>query len=106
MSFEFSGFDGTPFLGLPPGLFGYALIGIYALSLLTVLAFQWPTYRQLTGLRWLGFIGLTVLGAALGQLFVLHVPANILPPPGVPTEPQRSEERRVGKECRSRWSPY
>src|SRR3712207_8507236 len=22
------------------------------------------------------------------------------------TEPSRSEERRVGKECRSRWSPY
>mgnify|MGYP000448116627 CR=1 FL=1 len=22
------------------------------------------------------------------------------------TEPARSEERRVGKECRSRWSPY
>ena len=22
------------------------------------------------------------------------------------TEPTRSEERRVGKECRSRWSPY
>ena len=22
------------------------------------------------------------------------------------TEDQRSEERRVGKECRSRWSPY
>ena len=22
------------------------------------------------------------------------------------TEPLRSEERRVGKECRSRWSPY
>ena len=22
------------------------------------------------------------------------------------TTPQRSEERRVGKECRSRWSPY
>src|SRR2546425_11805531 len=21
-------------------------------------------------------------------------------------EPERSEERRVGKECRSRWSPY
>ena len=21
-------------------------------------------------------------------------------------EPSRSEERRVGKECRSRWSPY
>ena len=24
----------------------------------------------------------------------------------VPDEPARSEERRVGKECRSRWSPY
>ena len=22
------------------------------------------------------------------------------------TTPNRSEERRVGKECRSRWSPY
>ena len=26
---------------------------------------------------------------------------------GIPIEElQRSEERRVGKECRSRWSPY
>src|SRR3712207_8710342 len=25
--------------------------------------------------------------------------------PGLPSE-SRSEERRVGKECRSRWSPY
>ena len=24
----------------------------------------------------------------------------------VPNSPSRSEERRVGKECRSRWSPY
>ena len=24
----------------------------------------------------------------------------------VPTQNMRSEERRVGKECRSRWSPY
>src|SRR3712207_8468691 len=23
-----------------------------------------------------------------------------------PAPPERSEERRVGKECRSRWSPY
>src|SRR5215831_16218637 len=26
--------------------------------------------------------------------------------PGVASAPGRSEERRVGKECRSRWSPY
>src|SRR2546425_12448566 len=25
---------------------------------------------------------------------------------GYPPEEKRSEERRVGKECRSRWSPY
>ena len=25
---------------------------------------------------------------------------------GLQTKPERSEERRVGKECRSRWSPY
>src|SRR5256885_13941785 len=25
---------------------------------------------------------------------------------GSPRHPERSEERRVGKECRSRWSPY
>ena len=26
--------------------------------------------------------------------------------PVKPAKPKRSEERRVGKECRSRWSPY
>ena len=30
--------------------------------------------------------------------------ANIIP--GVSGGTMRSEERRVGKECRSRWSPY
>src|SRR2546425_8978250 len=33
-----------------------------------------------------------------------NVPATT--PPRVPCSSQRSEERRVGKECRSRWSPY
>ena len=27
-------------------------------------------------------------------------------PPSMKGDPYRSEERRVGKECRSRWSPY
>ena len=27
-------------------------------------------------------------------------------PDVVPSDTDRSEERRVGKECRSRWSPY
>jgi PAS domain S-box-containing protein len=89
MSFDLTGFDSAPFLELPPGLFGYALVGIYALGLLAALAFQWPTFRRLTGPRWLALVGLTLLGAALAQLFILRIPANILPPPGVPAEPQR-----------------
>src|SRR3989441_9461005 len=35
-------------------------------------------------------------------LKTILVPASRLKPPG----DSRSEERRVGKECRSRWSPY
>ena len=30
----------------------------------------------------------------------------IRPQPPLPNQQDRSEERRVGKECRSRWSPY
>src|SRR3712207_7203316 len=33
-------------------------------------------------------------------------PATTLRGAGLPGRPGRSEERRVGKECRSRWSPY
>ena len=40
------------------------------------------------------FSGLCSLGSLNGQI-----------PMGV-THSGRSEERRVGKECRSRWSPY
>src|SRR3712207_8576989 len=44
-----------------------------------------------------------------GQLLVAGIAQ---PPPAAPDDdgelllPDRSEERRVGKECRSRWSPY
>ena len=31
---------------------------------------------------------------------------DMLKPDGTLEIPDRSEERRVGKECRSRWSPY
>ena len=38
----------------------------------------------------------------------MHVSAELLhhPPPASSAGCGRSEERRVGKECRSRWSPY
>src|SRR3989441_3494836 len=47
--------------------------------------------------------------AAEERVLDLLLPPSPPPAPGTPdTEiaAQRSEERRVGKECRSRWSPY
>src|SRR2546430_7553397 len=38
---------------------------------------------------------------------LLDFPPSTLAPASSPApRPRRSEERRVGKECRSRWSPY
>ena len=39
----------------------------------------------------------TAIATALAELKATRVSAR---------HPERSEERRVGKECRSRWSPY
>src|SRR3712207_7824551 len=47
------------------------------------------------------------IGASLDEYCVVGEiksgPSEIVPTKG---SPDRSEERRVGKECRSRWSPY
>ena len=41
-------------------------------------------------------------------IFVTHSHSEHLSPDDIRRvmKPDRSEERRVGKECRSRWSPY
>ena len=44
-------------------------------------------------------------GIALGNVVGSNI-ANVLLVLGIPALLFRSEERRVGKECRSRWSPY
>ena len=41
-------------------------------------------------------------GTLAGFDWSLGLGANVMPQAGQ----RRSEERRVGKECRSRWSPY
>ena len=56
---------------------------------------------HLAGSAMLGLPGNPVSAMVCGQLFMLPMIQKML---GLPTE--RSEERRVGKECRSRWSPY
>ena len=43
--------------------------------------------------------------AATAQLSPIEQPAE-LTQEATSDVPDRSEERRVGKECRSRWSPY
>ena len=49
-----------------------------------------------------GMKNLTLGQTTAGQLATNMFQANFGPNPPAPT---RSEERRVGKECRSRWSP-
>ena len=48
-------------------------------------------------------IGISALG--LSRVHAEEKPALESEPTSIET-PSRSEERRVGKECRSRWSPY
>src|SRR2546422_6364313 len=57
--------------------------------------------------RWLATGILTLLLVALYFREGRRLLPLTAPPAGVPVPPPpRSEERRVGKECRSRWSPY
>ena len=52
--------------------------------------------------KFCGVLILLLLG--LSTLFTLRASAEEYTPPA--EDSTRSEERRVGKECRSRWSPY
>ena len=45
-------------------------------------------------------------GKALANVQVKALPAMVSVRPNIFPVTERSEERRVGKECRSRWSPY
>ena len=44
--------------------------------------------------------------AVLGAIREMDPDAAVMVLTGAPDVKTRSEERRVGKECRSRWSPY
>ena len=49
---------------------------------------------------------LTLRELLLCELFLLLIPMAAYPIREIFHIGKRSEERRVGKECRSRWSPY
>src|SRR2546426_7255529 len=71
------------------GTAGGTLVGLFALSALGILTVGW---HPLVALRTRETAGVKAREKA-GE-------------GGKAKEPERSEERRVGKECRSRWSPY
>ena len=50
----------------------------------------------------------SITGIIVVALFIIGIIAALIVYKKVQTMPEklRSEERRVGKECRSRWSPY
>src|SRR2546425_3810617 len=89
MSFEFWGFNQPAFFSPPAGFFGYALVLCYAALGLFALFANLRALSQLKPAHWLALLGLVVAGVLLAQLFILHFPANILPPPGVPAESRR-----------------
>src|SRR2546429_6159287 len=75
------------------------------------------------GIRDVAVTGVQTCALPISSRATMGARFSALPPPAPPTtrsawageppnrcsnkaQPRRSEERRVGKECRSRWSPY
>src|SRR5574341_464352 len=68
--------------------------------------FTLASNQEITEIRWRGGFDPAKFGSGGSVIdFVISIYASI--PGGYqPDVVHRSEERRVGKECRSRWSPY
>ena len=82
-------------------IFKYILIGLLFLSGQNIFS------QQMLGLGFDNYNGSA--GAILNPAFLtnskVYLDVNLMTADFF-TENNRSEERRVGKECRSRWSPY
>src|SRR5579862_9806366 len=53
------------------------------------------------------FFVIAIVWASIGRVDIIATaPGRVIPAGGTKIIQPRSEERRVGKECRSRWSPY
>ncbi len=60
-------------LSLPDRPLGYAILVVYSLLFLYALYTQRTALRQLTARRWLGLLGLCVVGLASSQLFPIQI---------------------------------
>ena len=86
-------------------LLGFQRLGVTAAAFAASLATVALVYVLARGIRGNQVVNLLLAGIMISSLFsagtsyikLVADPTNQLP---------RSEERRVGKECRSRWSPY
>ena len=69
---------------------------------------DWPTLHQRNPrLSQVAIVGFPGQQADLpGHDLTYQARLGLLAPPALPRTLVRAEERRVGKECRSRWSPY
>src|SRR5256885_13617265 len=65
-----------------------------------------PRMVALTGNGGVDVRGTRLMRQFVDEAAVLHQQLVLRQDGAQPLEGDRSEERRVGKECRSRWSPY
>lgn len=89
MEFDLWGFTASPFFNAPAGLHGYAILAVCLAGVLLWLALSLPSFARLQAWQWLALAGLLAAGVVLAQVFILRIPANILPPPGLPAESRR-----------------
>ena len=77
-----------------------AFLAVFGFSLLVDMPRKYLVYAGITGgAGWLAYLVSMQVGTSqVAAAFFSSLAAALLS--------QRSEERRVGKECRSRWSPY
>src|SRR5471032_2405275 len=78
----------------------------YDLRVRTALHFPAPAATNLAFVSMADSSIAAVKSGALGYKFGLYWPRQVYGRLVEELSAQRSEERRVGKECRSRWSPY
>src|SRR5574344_815376 len=73
---------------------------VFSIFFPAVIALSLPIYTSPVFLYFIATITVILLPQLIYKLFPQQ------PPTQISSSLSRSEERRVGKECRSRWSPY
>src|SRR5258706_14221875 len=95
---------------LRPGLVGVlgekAYLGLYSLISLAALGWMIWAYVRAPYVRWWVGDEFKVWAVVLMPVSFVLVTVGALSKNPSAVRQERSEERRVGKECRSRWSPY